>query len=100
LHGFTSDGGGGHAEFRSDRAAKRRDCGIPLKTIIVGRGPSGFEYDRLEDYTELGQLVDDLRIGCPTEISEWETGNEILVTRLAIEVSDLASPNDHLEVLD
>jgi len=51
-------------------AKRRRDCGIPLKTIIVARGPSGFEHDRLEDYTELGQLVDDLRIGCPIEILE------------------------------
>ena len=66
----------------------------------MGRGPGGFEYDRLEDYTELGQLVNDLCIGCPTEILKWETRNEILDTRWVIEMSDLVSPNDYLEVLD
>ena len=69
----------------------RKDHGVPLKTLVVGRLPNGFEYDlegyteieefkydHLEDYTELEEFVEDLRFGCPTEILAWGTGNEIL----------------------
>jgi len=80
-------------------AKARRDHDVPLKTLVVGRVPGGFEHDRLEDYTELGQLVDDLRIGCPTEILEWETGNEILNIWSAINVSGPVSPNANIMVL-
>jgi len=79
-------------------AKARKDCGIPLKTIIVGRGPSGFEYDRLEDYTELGQLVDDLRIGCPTEMLEWGIENEILNIWSASNAPGPVSPDGNLIV--
>jgi len=79
-------------------AKARKDCGIPLKTIIVGRGPSGFEYDCLEDYTELGQLVDDLRIGCPTEMLEWGIENEILNILSASNAPGPVSPDGNLIV--
>ena len=79
-------------------AKKRRDCGVPLKTLVVGRGPGGFEYGHLEDYTELGQLVDDLRIGCATEILEWGIGNEILNTWSASNVPGPVSPDGNLIV--
>jgi len=69
----------------------RSDLGVPLKTLVIGRLPEGFVYDleddtdadefeyiRLEDYTELEEFVEDLRVGCPTEILEWGAENEIL----------------------
>ena len=56
----------------------RRDYGVPIKTLVVGRGSGGFEYDHLEDYTALEEFVDDLRIGCPTEVLGWGSENEIL----------------------
>jgi len=64
-------------------AKTRRDHGVPLKTLVVGRLPRGsgldyYERGRLEDYTALEELVEDLRVGCPTEILEWGTENEIL----------------------
>ena len=49
----------------------RRDWGVPLKTLVVGRGPRELKNDHLEDQFALGEFVNDLRIGCPTEISEW-----------------------------
>ena len=49
--------------------------GVPLKTLVVGQGPGGFEYEHLRD---LGELVGDLNVGCPVEILEWGTENEIL----------------------
>jgi len=79
-------------------AKARKDCGIPSKTIIVERGPSGFEYDRLEDYTVLGQLVDDLRIGCPTEMLEWGIENEILNIWFASNAPGPVSPDGNLIV--
>ena len=69
----------------------RRDCGVPLKTLVVGRG-SGSECDHLEDYTALEDFVDDLRIGCPTEILEWGTENEILNIWSTIEIPCPVSP--------
>ena len=59
-------------------AKSRRDHGVPLKTLIVGRGASGFEYDHLEDYAALREFVDDLHVGYPTKILEWGAGNEVL----------------------
>jgi len=56
----------------------RRDCGVPIKTLIVGRGSGGFKYNHMEDYTALEEFVDDLRVGCPTEIFDWGSENEIL----------------------
>ena len=61
-----------------EMAKARRDYGVPLKTLVVGRGPGRSEDDHLEDYTALGKLVGDLHIDCPTEVLEWGTGNEIL----------------------
>jgi len=54
------------------------NLGGALKTLAVGRGAGGFEYDYSDDCAELGEFVDNLRIGYPTEILEWGTGNEIL----------------------
>jgi len=56
----------------------RRDDGVPLSTLVVGRRSGGFEYDDLEDHSLLGEFVDELHIECPTEILEWGTENEIL----------------------
>ena len=70
----------------------RRDHGIPLKTIVIGRGHVGFEYDHLEDYSGLGEIVSDLRVGCPTEILEWGVENEILKVWSMVEVPGPVSP--------
>ena len=59
-----------------EMAKARRDCGVPLKTLAVGRGPR--RYEDLEDYTALGKLVGHLHIDCPIEVLEWGTENEIL----------------------
>jgi len=56
-------------------AKRRKDCGIPLKTVIVGRGL--VEYDH-PDYSELGEFLDELHIGYPTKTLQWETKNEVL----------------------
>ena len=61
-----------------EMARARKDLGIPLKTLIVGRGPKGSGYENLElDHTVLAELVEDLRVGCPTMVLDWETGNEV-----------------------
>ena len=67
-------------------AETRRNCGVPLKTVVIGRGPSRSEYGHQEDYVALGEFVGDLRVGCPTEIVEWGTENEILNTWSTIKV--------------
>ena len=56
----------------------RSDYGVPLKTLVIGRGSGQSEYDYEEDRAALGEFVDDLRIGCPTKIVEWGTENEVL----------------------
>ena len=71
----------------------RRDFGVPLKAVVIGRGFKVFEYDHREDYSALEGLVDDLRIGCPTEIVEWGTENEILNIWSASEALGPVSPN-------
>ena len=53
----------------------RRDCGVPLQTLVLG----WFEFDR-EDHDALREFVDGLRIACPTEILGWGTENETLNT--------------------
>ena len=71
----------------------RRDFGVPLKAVVIGRGFEVFEYDHREDYSALEGLVDDLRIGCPTEIVEWGTENEILNIWSVSEALGPVSPN-------
>lgn len=61
-----------------EMAKRRRALRVPLETLIIGRGHGDFECNPLEDYTALEALVDNLRTGCPVEILEWGTGNEIL----------------------
>jgi len=56
----------------------RRDYGLPVKALVVGRGSEGFEYDNLGDYTALEDFVDNIRIGFPTRILGWGSENEIL----------------------
>jgi len=73
-------------------AKARRDCGVPLKTLVIGRGSGEFEYHRAWDYTALEELVDELRTGCPTEITEWGSENEILNIWSTIEIPCPVSP--------
>ena len=61
-------------------ARRRKELGVPLKTIVLGQGSKGFEYNHPKDYTVLRGLVDDLRVGCPTEILEWGAENDVLIT--------------------
>ena len=78
----------------------RRDNGVPLKTLVVGRGSDGrFEDDREEDYATLGEFVEDLRIGCPTEIVEWGAENEIIKFWSAVGVHSPVSPNGKLKTV-
>ena len=56
---------------------RRRDIGVPLKALVIGEEHGSSEYSHLEDYSVLGGLVGDLRVGCPTEILEWGSTNEI-----------------------
>ena len=60
-----------------EMARNRRDLGVPLKTLVLGRDP-GFNYDRLEGYSALKELVGDLRVGRPVEIVEWGAGRRIV----------------------
>lgn len=88
-------------ELRLEEMARaRRDLGVPLKTLIVGRGPWGSGYNSLgPDYTVIAGLVEDLRIGCPVEILEWGTRNEIHNIWSTIKGSEpLVSLTDHLVV--
>jgi len=79
-------------------AKARRDYGVPLKTLVVGRGSGVFKYDRVEDYAALGEVVDELHTGCPTEILEWESSNEILNFWSTIEIPCPVSPNGELMI--
>ena len=85
-----------------EMAKARRDFCIPLKTLIIGRGPKGTRYDYPGDYSEsaLGEFVDNLHIGCPTKIVGWGTENEIVNVWSAIEVPGIVSPNGHFMILD
>ena len=67
-------------------AGRRRACGVPLKTLVIGQGPRGSEHDHQKDYAVLEGLVGKLWVGCPTEILEWGTGNEIRNIWSAVEV--------------
>ena len=60
-----------------EMARRRRDLGVRLKTLIVGRVLGGSEHGRLKDWTVLGGLVGDLWVGCPVQISEWGAETEI-----------------------
>jgi hypothetical protein len=82
-----------------EMARKRRDCGVPLKMLVVGRGPGGFEYDHLENYAALGELVGDLHVGCPAEILEWGSRNEIFNFWSTIETPGLVSLDGNLKAM-
>jgi hypothetical protein len=70
----------------------RKDYGVPLKTVVAGRKPRGLLHsirdgfagsdrymgDHPEDCAGVGEFVDDLYVGCPTEAVEWGAGNEIM----------------------
>ena len=68
----------GHESTLEHMARRRMNMGIPIKTLVLGRGCKGFWYTPLKDYTVLRGLVGDLRAGCPTEILKWGTWNDIL----------------------
>jgi len=102
---------GPESELRG-MAKRRRDHGVPLKTLAVGQLPRGFEcdledsaeleefeYDHLEDYTTLEEFVGDLRIGCPTDILQWGTRNEILSVWSTVGIPGSVSPNWKLMLL-
>lgn len=80
-------------------ARTRRDCGVPLKTLVVGRDSRGFKYGHLEDYAALGELVDDLHVGCPTEVLRWAARNEIFNIRSTAEAPGPVSPYGNLKAL-
>ena len=80
-------------------AKARRDCGLPLKTLVVGRGSGQLGHDHLDDYTELGELADNLHTRCPTEILEWGIGNEVLNVWSTADTPGPVSPNEKLAVL-
>ena len=79
-------------------AKARRDYGVPLKSLVVGRGSGGFEYDHVEDYAALGELVDELRTGCPAEVLEWGSENEVLNVWSTIGIPCPVSPNGKLMI--
>ena len=54
---------------------RRKELGVPLKTLVIGRGSRDFEYD-WGDYTGLDDFVDEMRAECPMEILDWGVGNE------------------------
>ena len=83
----------------TEMAKARRNSLVPLKTIVIGRGLEEFEYKHLEDYSALEELVEDLRIGCPTEIVEWGTENEILNILSTSKTPGPVRPNWNLMVL-
>ena len=61
-----------------EMARNRRDLGVPLETLVLGRNPEGFDYERLKDYATLAGLVGYLRVECPVEITKWGARNEIV----------------------
>ena len=80
-------------------ARGRRDLGVPLKTLVIGRGHGDLKYTPLGDYTTLRELVGDLRTGCPVETLGWETGNEILSRWTTISDSVMVSLVRNVTVL-
>ena len=68
----------GHESKLEHMARRRRELGVPIKTLVLGRKCRGFQFTRLKDYTDLRELVGHLWAGCPTEIVGWGTGNDIL----------------------
>ena len=67
----------GSEQGLEDMARRRKDLGAQLKSLVIGRALTEFEYNKLEDYTALEGLVDNLWVGCPTQIFEWLATNEI-----------------------
>ena len=88
----------GQEKGLTEMAKARKDFEVPLKTVVIGRGPEELEYEHLEDYSALEELVDDLRIGCPTEIVEWGEENEILNIWSTSDAPGPVSPNANLMV--
>jgi len=77
----------------------RRDDGVPLKTLAVGRGSEGLEYGHPEDLLLLREFVDELHVGCPTEILEWGTENEIHKLWSTVGIPSPVRSNRNLVVL-
>ena len=68
----------GHESGLEGMARGRRDLGVLLKTLVIGRAPKYTEYKPLEDYEVLESLVDDLQVGCPAQVLNWGARNEIV----------------------
>ena len=79
-----------------DMARRRRDLGVPLKTLVIGRDLEGLEYDHTGDYAALGELVDDLRVECPVEILGWGSGNKIIDFWSEAATPSFVSPGERL----
>ena len=102
----------GQASGLREMSKVRKECGVPVKTLVVGRGPwkfededsedysglEGFMNDHLEDFSGLGDFVDDLHIEGPTASLGWKIGNEILKVWTTIWIPAPVSPNGDLAV--
>ena len=85
------------SESELEEMARRRwELGVRLKTLIIGRSPGGFDYGHLKDYTVLEGLVDDLQVGCSTQIFEWGARNEIVNIWSTVVVLGLVSLRGNL----
>ena len=90
----------GEEPMLEEMVRARRDLGMPLKTLLVGRGPLGSGYDSLvQDYSDLAEFVEDLQIGYPTKILEWGTGNEIRNIWSTVKESGPVSPTDNANLV-
>ena len=56
-------------------ARRRKECGVPLKTVVIGPEPLPYTPEQI---AELRELVDDVRVEVPPGISEWSIGNRTL----------------------
>ena len=68
----------GHESKMEHMARRRKQLGVPVKTLVLGGWCRGFWYTPLKDYTVLRGLVGHLWAECPTEILGWGTRNDIL----------------------
>lgn len=86
----------GQESWLEEIVRRRKDLGVRLKTLIIGRKPGDFECDLPEDHAVLRGLVDHLLVGCPVQISEWRAGNEIANAWSTIMAPRHVSPRGNL----
>jgi hypothetical protein len=96
-----------------EMAKARKDYGVPLRTLVAGQKPSGFTNDPWDNFIKtekyvgndpmdcdgVGELVDNLYVGCPTKIVEWGGRNEIMNIWSTTGVPGPVSPNKNVMVL-